>query len=103
MLFVYRKAKYRTHDVNIMSMDPITILGLTAAAFTTVCLLPQLLKVYKTKSTKDISTFMFALYCCGVFLWLVYGLYLSNLPIVIANSLAFIQAAVILMLKLKYK
>ena len=84
-------------------MDTITIIGLIAAAFTTIALFPQLIKVWKTKSTKDISTGMFTLYCCGVFLWFVYGVYLNDLPIMIANSLAFIQALVILMLKAKYK
>ena len=84
-------------------MDTITIIGLIAAAFTTVALFPQLLKVWRTKSTKDISTGMFALYCGGVFLWFVYGVYLNDLPIMIANSLAFIQALIILMLKAKYK
>jgi len=84
-------------------MDTITIIGLIAAAFTTIALFPQLLKVWKTKSTKDISTGMFALYCGGVFLWFVYGVYLNDLPIMIANSLAFIQALIILILKAKYK
>jgi MtN3 and saliva related transmembrane protein len=84
-------------------MDTITILGLIAAIFTTLCLLPQLLKVYKSKSTKDISTVMFLLYCGGVFLWLIYGSYREDVAIIIANSLAFVQALVILALKLKYK
>jgi MtN3 and saliva related transmembrane protein len=84
-------------------MDTITIIGLIAAIFTTLCLLPQLMKVYKTKSTKDISTVMFLLYCGGVFLWLIYGSYRTDIAIIIANSLAFVQALVILALKLKYK
>ena len=81
----------------------ITIIGLTAAAFTTIALFPQLIKVWKTKSTKDISTGMFSLYCGGVFLWFVYGVYLDNSPIVIANSLAFVQGVVMLIFKAKYK
>jgi len=84
-------------------MDIITIIGLIAAAFTTVALLPQLIKVWKTKSTKDISTGMFTLFCVGVFLWFVYGFYLNDIPIVLANSLAFIQALIILLFKAKYK
>jgi MtN3 and saliva related transmembrane protein len=84
-------------------MDAITIIGLFAAAFTTVALFPQLIKVWKTKSTKDISTGMFSLYCGGVFLWFVYGVYLDDLPIMIANSLAFVQAVSILVFKAKYK
>ena len=84
-------------------MDSITIIGLTAALFTTVSLLPQLIKVYRTKSTKDISTGMFTLFGSGVLLWFVYGVFVNDLPIMIANSLAFIQAAVILFFKAKYK
>jgi len=84
-------------------MDTITIIGLIAALFTTVSILPQLIKVYKTKSTKDISTGMFTLFGVGVFLWFVYGVFVNDLPIMVANSLAFIQAAVILFFKAKYK
>jgi MtN3 and saliva related transmembrane protein len=84
-------------------MDTITIIGLIAALFTTVSLLPQLIRIWKTKSTKDISTGMFALFCGGVFLWFIYGVFVNDYPIIIANSLAFIQAAVILVFKAKYK
>jgi MtN3 and saliva related transmembrane protein len=84
-------------------MDIITIVGLVAALFTTVSLLPQLIKVWKTKSTKDISGGMFLFFCSGVFLWFIYGIFVNDFPIIIANSLAFIQALVILVLKAKYK
>ena len=84
-------------------LDLITIIGLIAAAFTTVALFPQLIKVWKTKSTKDISSGMFTLYCGGVLLWFIYGVYLNNSPIIIANSLAFVQGIVILLFKAKYK
>jgi len=84
-------------------LDLITIIGLIAAAFTTVALFPQLIKVWKTKSTKDISSGMFTLYCGGVLLWFIYGVYLNNSPIMIANSLAFVQGIVILLFKAKYK
>jgi MtN3 and saliva related transmembrane protein len=84
-------------------INAITIVGLIAASFTTIALLPQLMKVWKTKSTKDISAGMFTLYSCGVFLWFIYGVYINDLPIILANSLAFIQALVILVFKAKYK
>ncbi len=81
----------------------ITIVGLIAAVFTTIALLPQLLKVKRTKSAKDISTWMFSLFCGGVFLWFIYGLFVFDLPIILANSFTFVQAVTILMLKIKYK
>ena len=84
-------------------MDAIMIVGLIAAAFTTGAFVPQLIKVWRTKSTKDISAPMFALTSTGVLLWFIYGLFMNNFPIIAANSLAFVQAIVILAFKLKYK
>ncbi|HSV49438.1 MAG TPA: SemiSWEET transporter [Candidatus Acidoferrales bacterium] len=84
-------------------MDAITILGLLAAGLTTVSLFPQLVRVVKTKSTKDISTSMFTLFCVGVFLWFIYGVFTSHVPIILANFFACIQAIIILIFKIKYK
>jgi MtN3 and saliva related transmembrane protein len=84
-------------------MDYITTIGLAAAALTVIAFLPQLMKVWKTKSTKDISLGMFSIFCSGVFLWFVYGILMQDLPIMIANFLIFVQAFIILMFKVKYK
>jgi len=84
-------------------MDYITIIGLLAAAFTVISLFPQLLKVWRTKSTRDISLGMFSLFCSGVFLWFVYGILIKDPPIIIANFLGFIQALIILIFIVKYK
>jgi MtN3 and saliva related transmembrane protein len=84
-------------------MDYATIVGLIAAALTVIAFFPQLMKVWKLKSTKDISLGMFSIFCSGVFLWLVYGILTQDPPVTIANFLIFIQAFIILMFKVKYK
>ena len=84
-------------------MDYVTIVGLAAAAITVFSLFPQLVKVWKTKSTQDISLGMFSLFSAGVFLWFVYGVLMKDLPIIIANFFGFIQAFIILVFKVKYK
>jgi MtN3 and saliva related transmembrane protein len=84
-------------------MSYVTIVGLAAAAITTISLFPQLMKIWKTKSTKDISMEMFLLFCGGVLLWFIYGLLLNDLPMIIANSLGFVQGLIILFFKIKYK
>ena len=84
-------------------MDFITIIGLIAAVLTTISLSPQLVKIWKTKKTRDISTGMFTFFGLGVFLWFIYGIFIRDLPIVLANSIAFAQAVIILSFKLKYK
>ncbi len=84
-------------------MSYVTIFGLTAAALSTISFFPQLLKTWKTKSAKDISLSMFSIFCAGVLLWLVYGILINDFPVIIANIFTFVQAFIILILKLKYR
>ena len=84
-------------------MDYITIMGLVAATLTVIAFFPQLMKVWKTKSTKDISLGMFSIFCVAVFLWFVYGILIKDTPVTIANFLVFIQAFIIVVFKVKYK
>ena len=83
-------------------MDYFTIVGLVAAALTVIAFLPQLIKVWRTRSTRDISLGMFSIFCVAVFLWFVYGVLTNDLPVMIANLLVFVQALIILAFKLKY-
>jgi len=82
-------------------MDYINIIGLMAGAIGAISLFPQVLKVIRNKSTKDISREMVLLLAASIFLWLVYGVLLNNLPIIIANFFGFIQALVILFFKIE--
>jgi len=82
-------------------MNYIDLIGLTAGAVGGFSLFPQVLKVLKTKSTKDISREMFLLLASSIFLWLIYGLILNNFPIIIANFFGFIQALIILYFKIE--
>lgn len=90
-------------DFEITLMDYITLIGLLAGTLTTISFLPQVIKTWKSKSAKDISLGMFLTFCTGVFLWIVYGLSVHNLPVVAANLATFVLASTILFLKLKYK
>jgi len=84
-------------------MDWITLLGLTAAVGTTIAFLPQVIKIVKTKHTKDLSSVMYIILTTGLFLWLVYGILIKNLPLIMANSITFIFSLIILIFKIKYK
>jgi len=86
-----------------MEMDYTAIIGLAAAAITVVSILPQILKVWRTKSTKDISLGTFSLLSGGVFLWFVYGILMKDLVIIVANFLGFIQVLIMIIFKVKYK
>lgn len=77
-------------------------IGLLAGALTTIAFLPQVVKTWKTRSTRDISLGMFLVLTSGVALWLIYGLLLGDLPLVAANSVTFLLAAIILYFKLRH-
>ena len=84
-------------------MNTFTIIGLVAASCTTFSFLPQAIKVIKTKHTKDLSLAMYSIFTTGVFLWLVYGVLVKDIPLIIANIITFIFAATILAMKIRYK
>lgn len=84
-------------------MDLITILGLVAGTLTTLAFLPQLLKIWQTKSAKDISFNTLIIFNIGIFLWLIYGIYLNALPIILANLFTLIFNIIIVWLKIRYK
>ena len=78
-------------------------IGFFAAICTTIAFLPQAFKVWKTKSTKDISLLMFIIFTIGVISWLIYGITISDLPIILANAVTLILSLFILVYKIKYK
>jgi MtN3 and saliva related transmembrane protein len=80
----------------------VELLGLIAGTLTTISFLPQLVKIVKNKSAKDVSLLMFLIFTLGILLWLVYGILTLTLAIIIANSVTIILALSILILKIKY-
>lgn len=83
-------------------MDSITILGIVAGTLTTASFLPQVIKAYKSKHTKDVSLFMFILLFVGLCLWLIYGFVRSDLPIILANTVSLVFVSTMLALKAKH-
>ena len=84
-------------------MDPVTVIGLIAAACTTFAYVPQAVKNIKTKDTKSLSLIMYVIMTVGIVLWLYYGVLKNDLPIIIANTITLLFAGIILILKIKYK
>src|SRR5262245_19436818 len=80
----------------------IKLLGFAAATCTTLAYAPQFIKVWKTRSTEDISLGMFLAMMLGVALWLIYGLLSGDAPLVAANAITMLLAGGILVMKLRY-
>jgi MtN3 and saliva related transmembrane protein len=77
-------------------------LGLLAGFLTTSSAFPQLVKSYKTKSTKDLSVWYLTVILSGVTLWIAYGFAISDVPVIVANCVSFLPLSCTLYLKLKW-
>jgi len=83
-------------------MDVVTVIGLAAAACTTLAFLPQVLKSWRTRHTRDISIGWLVLLTIGLLTWIVYGV-LRHDPVIIAANIATVSlVGIIIVLKIKY-
>ncbi len=83
-------------------MSSLTVFGLVAAFLTTIAFLPQVLRTWRSRSTKDISLAMFAVYVTGIVCWLIYGIILNDIPLIASNSVTLVLSGTILALKLRH-
>jgi MtN3 and saliva related transmembrane protein len=84
-------------------MSGIQILGLVAGTITSITFLPQVIKIWQTKSAKDLSLMMLLLLMLGVILWLTYGLLVMDAAIIYTNSMVLAMSLVMLYFKLRFK
>ena len=78
----------------------IDLIGMIAGTLTTIAFVPQVWRVWKTRSTKDISLGMYLVFTAGVAFWLAYGLMLGAWPIIVANIVTLALTGTVLGLKL---
>ena len=84
-------------------MSTVTIVGFAAAVLTTASFLPQAFKTIRTKNTSGISLFMYSLFAAGTLLWLLFGVFSNNMPILVANAITLLFSVIILVYKIKYR
>jgi MtN3 and saliva related transmembrane protein len=76
-------------------------IGYVAAILTTSSFFAQAVKTIRSRRTKDISLWMYLLFCAGITLWLVYGLVIQSAPVIVANIATLALSGMILVMKLK--
>jgi MtN3 and saliva related transmembrane protein len=84
-------------------MDTAIIIGYIAGFLTTVSFVPQVIRAWNLKETRDLSLAMLIFFALGVFLWAVYGIWIDSLPIIAANLISLVLILFLLWLKLRYK
>ncbi|CAN7754925.1 SemiSWEET transporter [Cupriavidus necator] len=77
--------------------------GLVAAALTTGAFVPQLLKIWRSRSAADISYGMYIAFIAAVLLWLGYGVAIGSMPMVVSNAAILLQAITVLVLKRRFE
>lgn len=77
-------------------------IGMSAAVVTTASFVPQLIKAYRTKSVRDFSWIMLIVLSIGLSLWLTYGIFIKDAPIIIANGVTLSLVMVLQILKIRY-
>jgi MtN3 and saliva related transmembrane protein len=80
----------------------IDFVGATGAVLTTVCWLPQVLKVVREKETRALSLPATVSFTLGIMLWLMYGIAINDWPLIGSNAVTLALMAPILALKLRY-
>ncbi len=78
------------------------LLGLSAAALTTGCMIPQVFKAWKTRRTQDVSLAMYLMMAAGILLWLIYGIVIRETPVIAANAAAIVLVLAVLALKIRF-
>jgi MtN3 and saliva related transmembrane protein len=85
-----------------MRQDTVNFIGYVAATCTTLSFLPQLVRVLRLRSARDISLSMFLVFSVGTALWLTYGLLSHSTPVTAANAVTLALSISILILKLRF-
>ncbi|MEO7760651.1 MAG: SemiSWEET transporter [Casimicrobiaceae bacterium] len=84
-------------------MNSVDVLGIFAGTLTTISFVPQVLRIVRTRSARDISWGMFGVFATGTTLWIVWGAMQGAIPVIVANAVTLILAFVILVLKWKFQ
>ena len=86
-----------------INLPNVQALGFAAAFCTTAAFVPQLVRVLRLRSARDVSFPTFLMFSIGVLLWLIYGLYIGSRPVIASNAITLILSVSILILKLRYR
>ena len=82
--------------------EVVPLIGFVAATLTTIAFVPQLIRIWRTRSAKDISLGMYALFTLGLVLWLVYGILIESWPLIAANCVTLLLAGGVLVMKIRF-
>ena len=81
----------------------IEYLGFLAGVITVGSFLPQVVRSWRTRQTRDLSLGMFTLLTTSGALWMIYGLMTSDMPIILTNAAMVALNGAIVVAKVRYQ
>lgn len=84
-------------------MGIINLVGAAGGIVSSVTFLPQVIKIWKTKSAKDLSMGTLLFLVLNVSLWLLYGILTNLYPIIITNGIVLSMVFIMVYFKLTFK
>lgn len=82
-------------------MNP-EVLGYFAGFLTTVSFVPQVLQVYRTRTTQGVSTGMLVIFGLGLIAWLSYGVWIASPPVIVTNAVTLVLVSLVLAAKWRW-
>lgn len=79
-----------------------THLGLFAGLLTSIAVVPQVMRTWRTKHARDLSIWQPLLLVAGMLLWLIYGILIGDTPLITANSFSLLCYILLIGLKIVY-
>ena len=83
-------------------MNPTDLLGLVAGFLTTLAFVPQLVKIWRSRSAKDVSLRTYVAFSTGVALWLAFGVIKGEISIILWNAVTLVLTAGIVVMKVRF-
>jgi len=77
-------------------------IGTLAACLTSFSFIPQIIKVFRSRSSGDLSLVTLFQLSAGVFLWMVYGIYRQDYIIIAANGFTLFSLIILLIFYFQY-
>lgn len=87
----------------LSNMQLAQVIGLVAGTITSITFIPQVIRIWKTRSAKDLSMVMMLLLILGTSLWFSYGLMIRDAAIIYTNSMVLVMSLVMMYFKVRYK
>lgn len=85
------------------NIDWVQVAGHAGALLSSLTFVPQVYKVWKSKSARDLSLTMMLIVFTSTLIWLIYGFALNLWPVILANGFICVLSIMLVYFKLTFK